>query len=469
MSLKTSFASSITVTALTVMATFSTPAPVQAADHADAPALAQDQGADISDVFLFRDPVDSTQTVLIATVHAFLVPGAINSFAEFDANIRYRFEIFNDHVNFVSPVLDNNASATSRANFIASVKPNRFIDVTFSKRQVGPGAQTGTGGGPIPKNLRRPLQQQATVTFTGFTGLKGTVFKTDTTGAPLLVTPFNVSFTTPAPAFLTPSIKVSATANVQFFAGEVDDPYYLDVPALTSFTDGIRNGTGPNVGAFNRARDTYAGYNTLAIAIKIPTALLLSDKGPFIGLDFLTQRHVNQVLTNNGVTGGGAFKTLDRMGNPIGILGLIPFDQRNAYNAGTAHQDTQGKFSSIITETLNNLGLVSNPAESAYTAMANILIAYGDLLQLDTTISNAGSPAGAGFDHKDSNGFALPNGRRLQDDTVDILLTTINHNMSISDSIANSGTGSAAVTSSFPFLGLPNQSLPSGSTDPTKN
>ncbi|MEA3188627.1 MAG: hypothetical protein QOD99_2457 [Chthoniobacter sp.] len=116
----------------------------------------------------------------------------------------------------------------------------------------------------------------------------------------------------------------------------------------------------------------------------------------------------------------------------------------------------------MITETLNELGVVSNPPESSYTALGNILFAYGDILQLDTTISNFGSPAGAGFDHKDSNGFALPNGRRLQDDTVDIVLTTINHNITVGDGVANSGS----LTTSFPFLGKPNQPLaPGGGTD----
>ncbi|MGB8169637.1 MAG: DUF4331 family protein [Chthoniobacteraceae bacterium] len=464
MKLPNSLACSFIAVALAVTTLLST-ASLFAGDHGDAPALAQDPGADIGDVFLFLDPTDNTQTVLIATVHGFLVPGEILNFGSFDENVVFRFEIYNDHVNFISPVLDPNATPAQVGKFTKTVKANRTIDVTFSKRNVGLAPQTGTGGQLIPANLRRTTRQAATLTFTGFSDLNAKVFKTDINGDSLLVTPFNVSFTSPAPAFDVRNIKIAPSLTVQFFAGEVDDPFFFDLPAFTSFTDGVRNGTGPNVTAFARQRDTFAGYNTLAIALRIPTVLLLSDKGPFVGLNFLTQRHAMQALTNDGVKGGGVFKTVDRMGNPLVNEFFLPFDKRNNYNSGTPRGDMLRQFEPIITETLKEMGVMTTPPEPSYAALANMFITYGDLLVLDTTISNFGSPAGAGFDHKDGSGFASPNGRRLQDDTVDIMLTTINHNSALGDGVANSGS----LTTSFPFLGKPNQPLASGSTDPTQN
>lgn len=465
MKAKTTVASTLAATALAAVAMLATPSSTFAADHGDAPALAQDLGCDINDVFMFLDPTDVTQTVLIATVHGFLVPGEVPNFAVFDENVRYRFEIYNDHVNLPSPALNPAATAAQKAAFFKALKPNRLIDITFNKRKVGNGQQTGTGGNFIPENLRRPLRQEATITLTGFPGLNSNVFKTDINGDALQVTPFNLAAA--APNFDVRNIKVAPNTTVQFFAGEVDDPFFFDIPAFSSFIDGIRNGTGPNVNAFMRQRDTFAGYNTLAIAVRIPTALLKSDNRPFIGLDFLAQRHITQLLTNDGVKGGGGFKTVDRMGNPTVNVALLPFDKKNAYNSGTPKQDAQLKFAATITETLNELGVVSNPPEPSFLALANIAIAYGDILRLDTTISNFGSPAGAGYDHKDVNGFAQPNGRRLTDDTVDIILTTINHNNALGDGVANSGT----TTTSFPFLGKPNQPLitGSGADDATRN
>lgn len=450
---------SLLVSALLLAAPFTSA--TRAADHGDAPALAQDLGSDINDVFLFLDPTDNTQTVMIATVHGFLVPGEVPNFAVFDENVRYRFEVYNNHVNLPSPVFDPSATAARKANFVKAIKPARTIDVTFSKRQVGDAAQSGTGGGAIPPNLRRALPQQATVTLTGFKGLSAVSFRTDVNGNPLLVTPFN--FSSSAPAFDVRNIKASASATVQFFAGEVDDPFFFDLPAFNNYLDGARNGGAPNTSAFFRQRDTFAGYNTLAIAIRIPTALLLSEAGPSLGLDFLTQRHINEVHTPSGVRGLGAYKTIDRMGNPGVNVILIPFDKKNSYNSGTPKADAQLLFAPIITESLKELGLNVTTPEPSFIKLANIALAYGDILRLDTSISNFASPSGVGF----------PNGRRLHDDTVDFLLTAINHDATLGDGVANSGTGPQAVgtaaPASFPFLGKPNQPLANGSTDPTQN
>src|SRR5438067_557474 len=71
----------------------------RAADHGDAPTLAHDQGADIADFYFFLDPNDTTQAVLIGTFHGFIVAGEAANFALFDPALRYRFEIYNDHVN----------------------------------------------------------------------------------------------------------------------------------------------------------------------------------------------------------------------------------------------------------------------------------------------------------------------------------------------------------------------------------
>ncbi len=439
--------------------------PLRANDSGDAPGLASDQGADIGDLYFFLDPTDITQTVMIATVHEFLVPGKALDLAAFDENVKFHFEIFNDHVNFTSPVTSAGATSTQKTAFLNTIKANRTIDVTFSKREVGLGPQVGIGGGFIPTNLRRTLRQQATITLGGFTGLNGTVFKTDVNGDALLTTSINLGAA--APNFDVRNVKVSPTATMQFFAGEVDDPFFMDVPALQSFLDGIRNGGAPTISAFMRQRDTYAGYNTLAIAVRIPTVLLLSSKGPYLGLNFVTQRHATEVHQITGTVGTGAFVTADRMGHPLVNSLLIPFDKRTTYNTSTPRGDATLLFNGNILETLKELGMNVTTPEAAVNSLRQMYVAYGDILQLNTSISNFGSPAGAGYDHKDVNGFALPNGRRLQDDTVDILLTTINHNMAVGDGVANGGS----LTVSFPFLGKPNQPLitGSGTDDSTRN
>src|SRR5581483_9870825 len=86
----------------------------RAADHADAPNVDNDSGADIADVFAFLDPNDNSQVVLVGTVHGFIVPGEAVNLAAFDPNVLYRF------------VIENTGDA----------KPDEFIDITFSERTV---------------------------------------------------------------------------------------------------------------------------------------------------------------------------------------------------------------------------------------------------------------------------------------------------------------------------------------------
>ena len=136
-----------------------------AADHLEAPIVSGDLGADLNGVYGFRDPTDNSTLVLIATMHGFIVPGEGPNAGGFDPNVIYRFEIYNDHVNLDSPVLDPEATRNEKKAFLQKVKPNLLIDVAFSKREVGPEPQPNATGGTIPANLRRPKAQAATVKF----------------------------------------------------------------------------------------------------------------------------------------------------------------------------------------------------------------------------------------------------------------------------------------------------------------
>src|SRR5262245_7854130 len=64
---------------------------LDAADHGDAPLTAHDLGADLNDVYFFKDPTDNSRVILIMTVHGFIVPGENSNFGIFDPALRYRF------------------------------------------------------------------------------------------------------------------------------------------------------------------------------------------------------------------------------------------------------------------------------------------------------------------------------------------------------------------------------------------
>ena len=84
----------------------------QAADHGDAPLTAHDLGADLNDLYLFRDPTDNARVIMIMTVHGFIVPGEASNFGIFDPALRYRFEL----------------------ETTGDARPDQFVDVRFSPR-----------------------------------------------------------------------------------------------------------------------------------------------------------------------------------------------------------------------------------------------------------------------------------------------------------------------------------------------
>src|SRR5213594_4113861 len=66
-----------------------------ASDHAEAPLVESDQGADIADVYAFLDPNDNSRVILAVDVHGFIVPGENGNLGGFDPDVLFRFNIEN--------------------------------------------------------------------------------------------------------------------------------------------------------------------------------------------------------------------------------------------------------------------------------------------------------------------------------------------------------------------------------------
>src|ERR1051325_8630540 len=81
------------------------------ADHAEAPLVESDQGADIADVYAFLDPNDNSKAILAFDVHGFIVPGENGNLGGFDPDVVFRFNIENT----------------------GDAKADKFIDVTFDE------------------------------------------------------------------------------------------------------------------------------------------------------------------------------------------------------------------------------------------------------------------------------------------------------------------------------------------------
>jgi len=374
--------------------------PSMAADHGDAPNVDNDSGADIADVFAFLDPNDNTKVIIIGTVHGFIVPGEAGNFAAFDPQLQYRFD------------LEQTGDAKADAS----------ITVTFSERTAGTAPQTATVTLPGKKKPH----------FTAAT------------------TPINFSATA------TPQvITTDPVSGVQFFAGEVDDPFFFDIPAFQRFIGSVVAGT-PDPTVFSRGRDTFAGYNVMGIALSLPIDLVRgASTNNELGVEFITLRRSQTPDTKHGgFKASGKFRQVDRMGNPAVNVALLPFAKKSLYNAGTPIDDSKGKFAPDIIATLQFLGT----DQAHIDALAGVAVTRGDYIRLDLTKPNTGPNGGT------NPAAAYPNGRRLADDTIDIILTIIANGTTLGDGVNASET---PPQSAFPFLALPHQPLDPGVTDDT--
>ena len=380
------------------------PGPVErskAADHGDAPLTAHDLGADLNDVYFFRDPNDNSRLILIMTVHGFIVPGEASNFGIFDPALRYRFEL----------------------ETTGDARPDGAIDVRFSPRVA----------------VNRVAQAQiATITLP--------------TGQTFTAPATNSSNT--ADVAPTPVITTDTQTGVMFFAGLTDDPFFFDIPAFGRFNNSIRAGA-PDPTVFNRGRDTFAGYNTMAIAFSVPMQLI---RGRFdsIGVEIETQRRTPQIYNSRTgeVAGAGRWTNVDRMGNPGVNVVLVPFNSKNAHNAGTPVDDANRRFWPGIQDTLQNF---YHTDATSVAIFENLLVNRGDYLRLDLTIPNTGTNPEASF----------PNGRRLTDDVIDILNQLINNRQPLPDNVNGNDV---PLRPAFPFL-APSQQLrvPGTVDDKTRN
>jgi len=396
MQIHTRFTKNLIAAALCALAFYLNGHDCRAADHGDAPNVGGDQAADLGDLYFFLDPNDNSKVVMISTVRGFIVPGEAANFAIFDPNVTFRFEIENT----------------------GDAKPDLFIDVTFDKRSANPG--------PTGKEiLEVPKAQTATVTLPN-----GTQFS-----APVL----NPSLSSSAPSQASATTLNAGGTGVDFFAGEVDDPFFFDIPAFGRFIASVRNGS-PDPTVFNRARDTFAGYNILSIALRVPVSMI-KGSGNVIGLDALSQRSVQIVKKENGqIKSVGVLRTVDREGNPAVNVALIPFNRKDEYNASTTQDDAAGKFAGDIVATLQALGT----NQSNINTLAAVAVAHGDFLHLDVSIANTGSGGG------NNAAASFPNGRRLQDDVIDILLNIITNGALTTGDGVNANDRPFGNT--FPFL-----------------
>ncbi|WP_329395166.1 DUF4331 family protein [Streptomyces melanogenes] len=235
------------------------------------------------------------------------------------------------------------------------------------------------------------------------------------------------------------------------FAGQADDPFFLDLRVF----DLLYGGNLSEVG-----KDTLKGYNVNTIALQVPTAQLRqSTQQPVVGIWSTTQRK----------NASGGWSQVSRLGMPLVNEVVVPLKDKDKFNASAPWNDAD--FLPYVTQPelpklIESIYKIKAPAEPRSDLVSVFLtgvkglnqppnVRPAEMIRLNTAIAPSSSPKRLGVLDGDTAGY--PNGRRLTDDVVDISLQVVEGELNgakndLGDAV---NANDAEFGKSFPYVALP--------------
>ena len=368
--------------ALAAAVTGGGPADGVASSHREAPLIAEDPSADLTDVYAFRSPDRPDTVTIMANVIPGEDPAAGPNWYTFSPTARYNLKIDTD----------------------GNVQPNVIYQFRF---------QTKTG----PLFLGDTAQP---FTVTRVAGGRTSVVARGTT-APNNIGPRTVKN---YGDLVAKSIVPFDGGRSKAFAGQRDDGFFGDIGAIFDLV-AIRKGTG-NMGG---GKDFFAGYAVHSFAVQVPISELGAKNGT-IGVWASVDRR--RVTTRGNVTReSGGWAQVNRLGNPLVNEVIIPTQLKDAWNAQQPWQESRYRryyTEPLLAKVINQLYKLGAPETDRDDLVAVLLTGVpklnytgpklADVLRLNLTIPVTKSPNRLGVLAGDNQGW--PNGRRLSDDVIDI-------------------------------------------------
>ena len=372
------------------------PATAQASSHREAPLISEDPSADNTDTYAFRSP-DARDTVTIISNY---IPGE-------DPAAGPNWYTFSPSARYVI-YADKNGDG----------KPDITWRFRFKNR--------------APVAFLQNTQQEYTVTR--LDGKSSRVV-----GSGLLTPPDNIGPRS------TPGYHALAMAGIhdlndgsRVFAGQRDDGFFGDIGAAFDLV-AIRSGTGANGGG----KDFFAGYAVHTVSLQVPLSQLDNGGNHVVGVWSASERPVTKVTLAKSrgrkvlqTTTG--WKQVSRLGEPLINELLIPTELKDKWNASTPDKDKQFEqyySSPVLAKLLNQLYPQFGPfTETNRTDLVSLLLTglkepnlnytgttLADEIRLNLAISPT-APVGHGNRLGVLGGdlAGYPNGRRLEDDVIDI-------------------------------------------------
>ena len=413
-----------------------------ASSHREAPLILNDPQADNTDVYAFVSPDKPDMVTLIANWIPFEEPAGGPNFYPFSDNAHYNIKI------------DNNGDAKPDVTYRWTFASSYETEDTFLYNT-----------GPVNSFDDPTLNFKQTYTLEEISGDGDS--ETLIEGAP--VAPSNVGAASmPNYAALRDEAIVDIDEGLSF-AGQADDPFFLDLRIFDLLYGGDLSETG---------EDTLNGYNVNSVAIQVPAEDLTKGGDPVIGVWSTTDRPGMRVQNADGTQEyKGDAVQVSRLGNPLVNEVVIPVGLKDAFNALAPENDAsvQAAVDRVndpevpkLIEAIYGIEAPETPRDDLFaiflTGVKGLNMPKGEvqpaeLLRLNTSIPPADEPNRLGVLAKDIAGF--PNGRRLADDVVDIEIQALEGAVRTGELVDALAAGDGvnandvAFGTSFPYLALP--------------
>jgi len=439
------------------------PSGAVASSHREAPLIAADPAVDNTDVYGFVSPDRPGYVTFVANFIPFEEPNGGPNFYPFATDARYNINV------------DNNGDGKADVVY-------RWTFHTTDKR----GGNTFLyNNGPVTSIDDENLLFRQTYTLES--SFNGGPFRVRVANAP--VAPSRVGAASmPDYGKLRNQAVTALPGGWKIFAGQADDPFFLDLRVF----DLLYGGDLSEVG-----QDTLAGYNVNSVAIQVPFKDVAmhedANRNPVIGIWSTTERPRVRISGKTS-TSNADWVQVSRLGNPLVNEVVVPANLKDAFNSLTPDKDAsipavvaRVKDPEVpkLIESIYKLKAPAAPrndlveifltgvttkAGGPIKADLNSQLNNADVnaktfrpseeLRLNLSVKPTANPNRLGVLAGDLQGF--PNGRRLTDDVVDIELQALEgaaQSGKLVDALAAGDGVNAnddAFGAAFPYLALPN-------------
>lgn len=440
---------STALTAATLLLLQGLPLPsVHAASHREAPLIAKDPTADLTDFYMFKSWEDPNKVVFILNVIPGEDPADGPNYFNFDDEVAYDINI------------DTNGDGKAE-DVVYEVRFKTEIRSVTAALQL-PVANAAVPSAGIPKISAldgagsEGLGVRQSYTVTKITGPRPKD-RTDVGVGTMFAVPSNMGPGTIENYEALTAKGIYALSNGgRVFAGQRDETFYIDLGAVFD-TINLR-APAPILNAMQDADDTqnpggvdrFSGFNVNSIAIEVPISTLTNNPNAILGAYASTARQ-RQTLRRGAplraagasmdelVDGRGRFVQVARLANPLVNELIIGTTQKDVWN-GTEPEDEAnflGFYQNPRLTTVLNLLFGTAFPDTNRTDLTNVLLKYpsqtqngtctktnpcSELLRLNLAIAPTAPASQKRLTVLAGDNAGWPNGRRPNDDVTDVAL-----------------------------------------------